>query len=424
MTVAPMRPAAGLADPARYAAGVPHQLFAQLRRDAPVSWVDEPELAVTWPDGTVERHRGSGFWAVTRYAMVVAVSRQPDVFSAEERGVFLRDPRTSADLRRARQMLTNMDGVRHTTARRLVTPAFSPAALDVLRAGVHRHASTVVAQVVAAGDFDAVRSLAAEFPLLVLSDLLGIPAADRELLLRWSNTLVGFDDPDYGGGAIDSYRRTFSEAGAYVAELAARRRREPGDDLVSRLLRSEVDGQRIDEQALLAFWLLLVVAGNETTRHLISGALEALAGSPSQRDRLIADPRLVPTAAEELLRWVTPIMQFRRTAMRDTELDGQPIAAGDKVVVYYVSANRDETVFVEPDHLDLARTPNPHLAFGTGPHACLGARLANLEFQTLLQELLPHLSRLELTAEPARLESNFMNGIKSMPARFRPSLPR
>ncbi|HEU4425844.1 MAG TPA: cytochrome P450 [Pilimelia sp.] len=402
------RSAALLSDPVTFVAGVPHGEFARLRRDEPVSWVPERP-----PRG------GTGFWAVTRYDAVATVSRTPEIFSAEERGVFLTDPRTREDLDRARQMLTNMDGPRHARMRRLVTPAFSPAALRSLRASVDGHAERLVDEVLAAGEFDAVADLAAELPLLVLADLLGIPRSDRGLLLRWSNHLVGFDDPEYGGGDVAVYRQTFVEAAGYVAELAAQRRRRPGDDLVSRLLGSEVDGERLTEAQLLAFWMLLVVAGNETTRHLISGALAALAEWPAAAARLAADPDLVPTAAEEMLRWVTPIMQFRRTATADTELSGQPIRAGDKVVIYYISANRDEAVFAKPDRLDVARSPNPHLAFGTGPHTCLGARLAHAEFQALLRLLLPHLRRFELTGPPRRLESNFVNGIKSMPARFR-----
>jgi cytochrome P450 len=269
-----------------------------------------------------------------------------------------------------------------------------------------------------AKEFDAVEDLAAELPLLVLADLLGMPATDRHLLYRWSNHLVGFDDPEYGGGDIDVYRGIMAEAFAYALDLAARRRAEPTDDLVSMIANAEVDGQRLSDREFCSFWLLLVVAGNESTRHMIAGSLQALAAHPAERARLASGAVEVSTAVEELLRWVTPIMQFRRTATRDTELSGQRIAAGDKVVLYYVSANRDAEVFAAPDRLDLGRDPNPHLAFGIGPHFCLGAHLARLEVGTLLTALRPHLHRFELTGPVVRLESNFVNGTKSMPARF------
>lgn len=409
-----------IADPAAYATGVPHDEFARLRRIDPVSWVDEVALVrhgAGGEPGPVTR-RGSGYWAVTRHAAVVAASREPALFSSAAKGAFLADPATPEDLERTRQLLVNMDAPEHTTMRKLVVGAFTPRAIRHLRDGVRRHAENLVARVTAAGEFDVVTDLAAELPLLVLTDLLGMPRADRGLLYRWSNNLVGFDDPRFGGGRVEAYRQTFVEAFGYARALAADRRRHPGDDLVSRLVYSEVDGRRLTDDELCQLWLLLVIAGNETTRHLISGGLYALATHPDERARLVADPGLTPTAVEELLRWVTPIMQFRRTATRDTSLDGQPIAAGDKVVLYFVSANRDEAVFDRPDRLDLGRADNPHLAFGIGPHFCLGAHLARLEAATLLDTLRPVLSRLELAGPVVRMESNFMNAITSLPARI------
>ncbi len=248
-----------------------------------------------------------------------------------------------------------------------------------------------------------------------------MPHADRHLLFRWSNHLVGFDDPEYGSGDVEAYRRTFAEAFQYALAVAAQRRAAPGDDLASLLATAEVDGRRLSDREFCHFWLLLVVAGNETTRHLLSGSVLALAEHPDQRRRLAADPGLIPTAVEELVRWVTPIMQFRRTARRDTELTGQRIAAGDKVVLYYVAANRDPAVFAGPDRLDLGRDPNPHLSFGIGPHFCLGANLARLEARAALSALRPYLPALEITGPPVRLESNFVNGLKSLPIRLVPA---
>jgi cytochrome P450 len=404
-----------LADPAAYSASVPWQEFARRRQEAAVTWVDEPVLRRHSATGGSRSQRGTGFWAVTRHAAVVRASRSPSVFSSAARGVFLSDPETADDLERARQLLVNMDAPEHARIRRFVTAAFTPRAVHALSASIRGHSVRLAGQVTAAGSFDAVADLAAELPLLVLADLLGIPRSDRGLLLRWSNNLVGFDDPDYGAGNVDTYRETFIEAFQYARDLAVRRKRAPGTDLISSLVAGNGGGRGLTEAEFCQLWLLLVIAGNETTRHLLSGALLALAEHPEQARRLAADPGLIPRAADELLRWVTPIMQFRRTAVADTELDGQEILAGEKVVLFYISANRDEAVFRSADRLDLGRQPNPHLAFGVGPHYCLGSHLAHLEARTLLGELRPHLSRLRVTGPPVRLQSSFMNGIKSLP---------
>ncbi|GIJ79587.1 hypothetical protein SAMN05443287_104104 [Micromonospora phaseoli] len=406
-----------VAHPQTYGVGVPHAEFARMRRDEPVCWVPEPAL---WRRGGAGRmlSQGSGFWAVTSHDGVVAASRQPELFSSGRKGAFLPDPRTTADLEQARQLLVNMDAPQHSRIRRLVTAVFTPRAIRALQDSVAAHAHHLVRRAVRRQECDVVADLAAELPLLVLADLLGLPREDRHLLHRWSNNLVGFDDPEYGGGDVEAYRRTFFEAFQYALEVAAQRRRSPRDDLMTLLATSEVDGRRLSDREFCSFWLLLVVAGNETTRHLISGAVLALLSDPAQRDRLSRDGTLLPEATEELLRWVTPIMQFRRTATQDTELGGRSIAEGDKVVLWYVSANRDARVFDDADTLRLDRDPNPHLSFGMGPHFCLGAHLARLEAQTMLRELAPHLARFEVTGPVVRLESNFVNGLKSLPGRF------
>jgi cytochrome P450 len=406
-----------IANPATYAAGVPHEEFARLRRDRPVAWTAEP-LLVRHAAGGRTAHQGPGFWAVTSYEGVRSASKQPEIFSSAAKGAFLADPRTAADLAQARQLLVNMDAPGHVRIRRLVSPVFTPRAIRALAGSVSRHAEELVSKVVRAGRFDVVADLASELPLLVLSDLLGLPPADRHLLYRWSNHLVGFDDPDFGGGDIDAYRTAMGEAFQYALRLAHQRRESPADDVVSRLATAEADGRCLSDREFCSFWLLLVVAGNETTRHLISGSLSALAADPVQRDRLISGAVPMARAVEELIRWVTPIMQFRRTATRDAVLCGQPVAAGDKVVLYYASANRDAAAFARPDQLDLDRWPNPHLAFGLGPHFCLGAHLARLELAALLTAMRPYLAGLELTGPAAGLESNFVNGFKTMPARI------
>jgi cytochrome P450 len=406
-----------LSDPTTYGAGVPHHEFARLRQEASVTWVEEVPQWLRSPSGRTTT-QGSGYWAVTRHAAVVDVSRQPEVFSSACRGSFFVDPKSRQDLERARQLLINMDAPQHTRVRGIVTDAFTPRAVRRLQENIRMHAESIVERVVREEQFDAVRDLAADLPLLVLADLLGMPRQDRGLMYKWSNNLVGFDDPEYGGGNIDAYQQTFVEAFEYARELAASKRRQSSDDLVSFLVKSEIDGRRLSDSEFCHLWILLVVGGNESTRHLLSGSLLALVEWPRERDRLMAHPELVPRAVEEFLRWVSPIMQFRRTAVKDIELYGQRIKEGDKVVLYFISANRDQVVFDSPNNLDLARTPNPHLAFGIGAHFCLGAHLARLETACLLDALRPHLSKFGLTGPIVRLKSNFMSGIKSMPARF------
>jgi cytochrome P450 len=406
-----------ISDPAAYVEGVPYAEFARRRRECPVGWVEERPLWRYGSEGGMGV-AGTGYWAVTRHATVTEASKDTVTFSSGCRGAFLADPKTHQDLERTRQFLINMDSPEHAKIRRFVGAAFTPRTVRLLRGSIYAHARSLADSIASGGDFDVVQDLAAELPLLVLADLLGIPRKDRRLLFEWSNNLVGFDDPEFGAGRIDVYKRTFEEAFAYASELAAVKRRRPGLDLVSELVRTGRDDGDLSEAEYRHLFVLLVVAGNETTRHLLSGGLQALVEWPAERDRIVAEPALIPLAVEELLRFVSPVMQFRRTATRDTKLDGQEIREGDKVVLYYASANRDESLFDAPDRLDLGRDPNPHLAFGTGPHFCLGAHLARLEAAVLLDVLRPHLTSLELTAPVIRLESNFMNGIKSMPARF------
>jgi cytochrome P450 len=401
-----------IADPATYASGVPHGKFAELRASGGVSWVEEPAL---WRHSAAGRtlQRGSGYWAVTTHEEIIEASRRPEDFSSSLKGAFLVDPRTQADLQTARQLLVNMDAPHHSRIRRLVTSVFTPRAIRELSDSVHQHAASVVERAISAETFDGVTDLAAELPLLVLSDLLGMPREDRHLLYRWSNNLVGFDDPEYGGGDIEAYRNTFAEAFKYALGIAYERREQPRDDLISLLANAEVDGKRLADREFCQFWLLLVVAGNETTRHLIANSLQYLIADPALARSLQEKP--IAPAVDEFVRVVTPIMQFRRTATQDVTLAGQEIAAGDKVVLYYVSGNRDKRVFDEPDEVRLDRDPNPHLSFGIGPHYCLGAHLARMEAAAMLEALRPHLSRLRHAGPVVRLESNFVNGIKSMP---------
>jgi cholest-4-en-3-one 26-monooxygenase len=280
-------------------------------------------------------------------------------------------------------------------------------------------ANAVIDAVAQKGGCDFVTEVAAELPLQVIAEMMGVPLADRRALFSWSNRMIGQDDPEYGT-TEDEAKRASLEVYMYANQLAAERRRNPGEDLMSVLLNAEVDGEKLTEMEFDVFFVLLMIAGNETTRNLISGGMLALIDHPEQRARLLKDRSLINTAVDEMLRWVSPVMAFRRTATRDTEIRGQKIREGDKVLMFYPSANRDEEVFPEADRFDVGRTPNDHLAFGIGEHFCLGSNLARLEIRVMFEELLRRLPDIELAGPVARLRSNFINGIKHMPVKFTP----
>ena len=275
----------------------------------------------------------------------------------------------------------------------------------------------------AKGQCDFVSEVAAELPLQAIAELMGIPLADRHLVFNWTNRLIGFDDPEFQA-SWDDAKLAAAEMYMYANQLAAERRDRPGDDLVSVLMNAEVDGERLTELEFDLFFVLLAVAGNETTRNLISGGMLALIEHPEQRARLLANPSLMPTAVEEMLRWVSAVIEFRRTATRDTELHGQKIREGDKVIIYYISANRDDERLPRADRFDVGRTPNDHLAFGIGEHFCLGSNLARLEIRVMFEELLRRLPDIELAGPVDRLRSSLINGIKRMPVTFTPERQR
>ncbi len=388
---------------------VPHEMFAVLRREAPVFWHREPK-------------GGPGFWAITKHADVVHVSKQPKIFSSWRGGTNIFDlPQPELD--QTRLMLVNMDPPQHTKYRRLVSQGFTPRQVARLEAHIRELASQIIDRVAPKGECDFVTEVAAELPLLVIAELMGVPVEDRRLIFDLSNRLIGFDDPEFQTSMEDG-KQAAAEMWAYAQELAERRRREPQDDLVSQLLNAEVDGERLTEMEFNFFFLLLAVAGNETTRNLISGGMLALFEHPDQKEKLLAHPELLPTAVEEMLRWISPVICFRRTATQDTELRGQKIREGDKVVMFYISANRDEEVFERADQFDITRSPNEHLAFGIGEHYCLGSNLARLEIRIMFEEILRRLPDIELAGQPRRLRSNFISGIKSMPVRFTPERRR
>ena len=386
-----------------YATRMPHEEFAQLRRDEPVRWQDEPN--------------GPGYWALLRYADIVSVSSDNSLFSSERGGTNIEDQPPEAMVL-LRTLLINMDPPRHTKYRRLVSTGFTPKIVAQLEPHVRATTARIVDSVIERGAGDFVTDIAARLPLAVISDMLGVPEEDHGRVFEWSNRLIGFDDPEYHTSPEDG-RIAAMEMFAYAHGLATERKANPKSDIVSILMGAEVDGERLTEGEFDGFFILLSVAGNETTRNLISGAMLALIEHPEQRARLIADPALMPTAVEEFLRWVSPLIYFRRTLQRDVAVGGQQMREGDKVAMYYPSGNRDESVFEDALAFDVSRAPNPHMAFGgSGPHFCLGASLARLEIRCMFEELMRRLPALELDGDVQRLRSNFINGIKHMPVRW------
>jgi cholest-4-en-3-one 26-monooxygenase len=400
-----MTPGVNLIDQDHYASeGPPHATFRRLRAEAPISWH--------------ERDDDTSFWAITKYKDVFAMSLDQKRFSSARRGAIFRTW-NEEEYEAQKGMLINRDPPDHTKFRRLVSIGFSGRMIRRLEHHVRAMTGKIIDQVARAGECDFVASVSAELPLQVIVELVGVPLADRHRVLQWSNQMLAYDDPEY---QLDPFTPQIAAAELfmYANELAADRTAHPRDDLASELMHAEVDGSRLTPEEFNSFFLLLLVAGNETTRNLISGGLLALIEHPEQRARLQANPALLPSAVEEMLRWVTPVNLFQRTATRDVEVRGQTIREGDKIVLFYASANRDEEMFPDADRFDVARNPNEHLAFGIGPHFCLGANLARLEITVMFEELLRRLPDIELAGPVERLRSNFINGIKRMPVRFTP----
>jgi cytochrome P450 len=434
-----------LHDPSTYVDGVPYAVLADLRREHGIVRVEEPEQA-GWPEGP-------GYWLVLRHADVTRVLRDPRTFSSHLGGTQIRDPATPADLAYVRRMMLNMDPPEHSRIRRMLARSFTPRSVAALEDQIEGHARRIVDRMLSGPrEVDAARDVAADLPLLTLADVLGVPQQDRGLLYDWSNRVIGWQDPDYavsatfdpasgtdiarsaiavrpapdGAGRMPDPR---SRAGmpdlyAYAAALGEHKRAVPGDDVMSILMAQRDDSAGGDghvsiEEFENLFWLF-AVAGNETLRNGLPGGLVALLGHPDAQRRLRADPDGIPAAVEEMLRWWTPVMVFRRTATQTTELAGQRVAAGDKVVVSFASANRDEAVFDRPDDFDIGRDARAHLAFGHGPHFCLGAHLARVQMRALFSELLARTSWIESAGEPVRLRSNFQRGVKRLPVSWTP----
>lgn len=393
-----------------FVAGVPYATFDRLRREDPVSWWEEPD--------------GSGFWALTRYRDVIAASRQPELFSSA-RGIRLED--MDDEELEARRTLMEMDPPEHTRYRRLVSRAFTRKSVLAYEDAIRALARAILDEVHGTPRIDFTDLVARQLPMRMLGRLLGLPEEDSDWLVGHGDALIANSDPDFTDYVVDrvdtsDYRLlpfrspVALELIGYGREAFEARRRHPGDDLLSALLAPMPDGERLSDAELANFFTLLVAAGNDTTRYTMAATIKALAERPRVREELTAEPARLGTAVEELLRWASVTMHFRRTATTGTELGGRRIRAGDKVVMWFVAANYDPEQFPDPYHLDPARQPNDHVTFGLkSPHLCLGAHLARMEMRVLLEELLPRVSAVELAGPPERLRSNFIAGIKHLP---------
>jgi hypothetical protein len=399
-----------------FLAGVPHDAFDALRREGGIAWhAEEPVAGMMGDDNPLMQFVDSpGFWVVTSHELVTEVDRDQERFSSRLGGTFL-PSMAEESLAMFRQMMLNMDHPEHSRLRRILQPVFTPRSIERLRESVEVNAREILAGLDRGEQLDLVTTIAAEMPLRVLADLFGMPREDRGLIFEWSNALLGADNPSADQHAQDSMA-ALAGMMAYGMEMAEDRRATAQDDLVSRIVHAEVDGERLTDDEFQMFWLLLVVAGNETTRNALAGSVLAL----QEHDAwswLAEHPEHQQGAVEELLRHVSPVQHFRRTATSDVVLGDQQVRAGDKVVIWFGAANRDPAVFVDPHRLDLLRDPNPHVALGVGPHFCLGAHLARLEMSSMLRHLLDQAPNIEV-GEPSRVASNFINGIAHLPVRL------
>jgi hypothetical protein len=390
--------------------GYPHELWTRLRREDPVHWWD--------------RTQGIPFWAITRHADIIEVSKQPELFRNSPRLVIGHEPE-----RPIQQIfpptLIEMDPPKHGVYRQLVSKRFTPRALERLHGDVEQIAREIVDALVMKSDSgrcDFVREVAAPLPIAVIAWLLGVPKADWNLLFDWTNRTIGAGDPEYqreGKTREETSREAMMEIFLYFTKLVEEKKKRPADDLITLFTQARVNGEPLPPGDVLSWCLIIVIAGNETTRNATSGGMLAFVEHPDELRRLQRDPGLLPSAVEEVVRWTSPIIHFARTAAADYELRGRKIREGDALALFYPSANRDEEVFQDPFEFRVDRQPNRHLGFGMGEHVCLGAHLARLELLMAYKHLLPRIEEVELAGPVERLHSSLVGGVKHLPIRYK-----
>ncbi len=401
-----------LNDPMRFKMMEHHEMFRRLRAEAPIYWQPD-EL------------KGGGYWNVVKHEDLIEVNRDTATYSSEIGGTMMmsgqypigEDPDMPFDTRGV--LMLDMDPPKHTRYRLLVNKGFTPRMIGLIEQALQYRAQSIVDEVIEQGECDFVEDIAAELPLQAIAEIMGVPQEDRRKLFEWSNRMIGAADPEY---ASSDQGDAFMELFAYSNALAAQRRDDPRDDIVTTLLNAEIDGEKLSELEFDMFMMLLAVAGNETTRNATAHAMHAFMTNPDQLALVQSDPdKYFDTAVEEVLRWATPVLHFRRTATADTEIRGRKIKEGDRVVIWHISANRDEEVWADPFTFDITRNPNPHIAFGGGgSHFCLGANLARMELRLILREVVTRMPDMHMTGEPQRLLSNFIGGIKHLPVAWTP----
>jgi linalool 8-monooxygenase len=392
-----------LLDPELYADGPPHEVFARMRAEAPVHWSDLPD--------------GDGFWSITKAEDIAAISKDSATFSSNRNGVFISEELPlPVDVVRA--VLLGKDPPEHTKYRMIVQKVLTPRMVNQLEDNIRARVIRLLDAVCEKGECDVVADISVELPLQTIAELLGVPQEDRMQLFEWTNQIE-----EATQGKADGMQ-AFGEIAGYLVGLITKRREQPADDLITALINAEVDGEQLNDLEMTAFFAILMFAGNDTTRNTSSGGVLALIENPDQYAKLRQDPTLIPNAVEEILRWVTPVMWFRRTPTTDVEIRGVPIKEGAKVVIWYASGSRDEAVVEDPMRFDVTRPKVDHQAFGGGGrHFCIGSALARLQLRILFEELTQRVPGMELAGPVQRAHSNWVNGLTSLPVKLTPKAP-